>query len=243
VLRTYALAPQTLRRLLRQTFWRFQIFVTASFLAFGLYLGLFSGPVRWQIAGPAVGVIALAYFFIIFNHYRQQLRILYSVRYEIDGSSIIYRQVSQAPIRISRADIRRVIILKNGLWVETVYAGQKLLIPYGLAREGDADFRATLEAWVEQIEGLPAARLDTRWRAWLPGFLAALLGLLFANSLWLILLVGAGALIYGLFIERRLFKNQDALAGSSRTYGMAFGFLFFILILKTCLISITLLGR
>src|SRR5574338_1164844 len=119
MLRIYALAPETLRRMMRRTFWRFQALVTASFLVFGLYLAFLAGPVRWQVAGPILILIALAYFFVIFFYYRVQLRVLYSARYEIDGSSISYRQAGQNVLRIMRTDIASVRVRKDGLWIET----------------------------------------------------------------------------------------------------------------------------
>ena len=236
MLHTYALAPDTLRRMLRRVFWRFQIITTISFLAFGLYLAWFGQPVNWQLAGPAVGLIALAYFFILFLNYRQQLRILYSVRYEIDNSSITYRQHGQEPLRVMRADITAVQERNDGLWIETVSGSSNLLVPCGLARDGDDLVRRTLSSWtgLDPAQGYPRSPVAT---VVLIGLGGAILVLLFANNLWLILLFGLAILAYGLYTERRLVRTSDAAPGTVRMYNLAFSFLIFVIIMKSCILS------
>lgn len=237
--RTYALAPETVQRMLRRTFWRFQLLVTASFLVFGLYLAFFAGPVRWELAGPMVFLIALAYFFIIFFNYRSQLRLLYSIRYELDGSSIIYRQVNQDPLRIMRADILAVEPRRDGLLIHTVDSEVKLLVSFGLARTGDSDVRGTLDAWVgigpeEKRPSAPMRRLMTF------GVGSSLLILLFANSLLSTIVLGILVVVLGVVTERRLIHVQEAPPGVVQMYNMAFSFLVFVLVMKSCFISMAM---
>jgi hypothetical protein len=147
MLRSYALAPETIRRYIRRMFWRFQIITALSFLAFGLYLAFLARPVDWRAAAPLVGLIALVYFAIIFYYIRQQLRLLYSERFELDDGNITYRQGKKPPLHISRDDIVRVHERKDGIDIETSDPHTRLFIPYGLARDGDSDFRTTLQTW------------------------------------------------------------------------------------------------
>lgn len=239
MLRVYALAPETLRGLMRGTFWRFQALVTASFLAFGLYLAFLSGPVRWQAAGPIVALIALAYFFVIFFFYRTQLRALYGARYEIDGSSIAYRQLGHDVLRIMRADITGVRARKDGLWIETSDPTVSLLVPYGLARDGDADFRDTLGAWtgIAPLEARPRGMLGAQ-AALAVG--AALLVVLFANSLTVILPLLAVVLVLGFRLEPRLSPMGERAVGQARMYTLAVNFLIFVILMKACLIGASL---
>lgn len=237
--RTYALAPETVARILRGTIWRFQILVTLSFLVFGLYLALFAGPVRWSIAGPMVGMVALAYFFIIFFTYRTQLRLLYSIRYEIDGSSVIFRQLKQDPLRIMRADMVAVEPRSDGLLIHTVDEDGKLLIPYGLARNGDQDVLSTLEAWVGIHARAKRSRFPVR-KMVIIGTGGALLILLFANSLLITLVLGVLVIVLGTFTERRLIHVKEAPPGEVQMYNMAFSFLVFILIMKSCFIAMAM---
>jgi len=239
MVRVFALAPETLRRMLRRTLLRFQALVTVSFLAFGLYLASTPGPVRWQIAGPIVAVIALAYFLVIFFNFRQQLRLLYSVRYEVDNSSIVYRQAHQEPLRIMRADISGVIERGDGLWVETV-DGAGLLVPYGLSGSGDEEMRGALEGWIG-IRQLNRQRHIPVGRLLLIGLGGSLLVLIFANRLEVIVPLGVLALLYGLYTERRVNLQQDSTPGHVRMYNMAFSFLIFVIVMKSCLITLSLL--
>jgi hypothetical protein len=237
--RAYALAPETVQRFMRRLYWRFQAMVTLTFAIFGIYLAFLGGPVNWRAAGPIVAVIALAYFFIIFFNYRSQLRLLYSLRYEIDGSSITYRQVGQDPRRISRADITRVEERKDGLLVEMVDEGGALRIPYGLARGGDVDFRTTLGAWLGVVPVTARKRPSMR-RLFLLGGGSALLVLLFANSLLVILPLLILVFLFGLYTERRVSLHPDAGPGAARMYNMAFSFVIFVILMKSCLLALTM---
>lgn len=238
MLRTYALSPDTLRRFLWRTLLRFQVIVTLSFLVFGLYLALFAKPVDWSFASLIMFVIGLAYFFIIFFNYRQQARMLFSVRYDIDGNSIIYRQRGQDVLRIMRADITYVLERGDGLWIETRDPRVRLLIPYGLARDGDADMLNTLQAWTE-VERRADHRNPLPWLL-IIGLLGALLILLFANTLYLILPLGALLVAFALFTERRVGRNYPTFPGIVRMYSMAFSFLIFIILMKSCFIGLAL---
>ncbi|RPJ47367.1 MAG: hypothetical protein EHM21_08205 [Chloroflexi bacterium] len=148
MVRSYALAPETVRRILRRTFWRFQLIAALSFIGFGLYLGFLARPVNWDLAAPMITLITIAYFAIIFYQFRRQLRLLYNERYELDDSSITYRQGKQRPLHIPRSDITGVLERGDGLTIQTARSRKALFIPNGLAREGDTDFRATLGTWV-----------------------------------------------------------------------------------------------
>lgn len=237
--RTYALAPNTVRRLLRWMFWRFQLLVTASFVGFAAYLGLLAKMVVWEAAVTISLIIALAYFFVIFFHYRQQIRLLYSMRYEIDGSKIVYRQVGKEPLQVSRADIVKIHARQDGLWLETANPGISLFVPAGLSRDGDADFRETLSAWTgtEVTDVQPQGR---GLRLWIFVLASSLLVLLFANSLILILPLGVFVLLLALYNERKLRRRPDINPGIVRMYNIAFSFLLFVIMMKACLISITM---
>jgi hypothetical protein len=241
MLRTYSLAPDTVRRVLRRTFWRFQGFSALSFLGFGLYLAILAQPVDWQMAGPMVGIIALVYFLIIFYNFRQQLRFLYSVRYEIDDSSITYRQLKQPPLHISRAIITRAQERKDGISIETSDSRIKLFVPCGLAREGDADFYTTLHAWVTvQPEALSPSGAEI-W-VWIAALASSFLILVLANSLWISLALTLFFIIFGLYVDRRLKRSPNLLPSTIRTYNMAIGFLVFVILMKSCLLGYSALA-
>ncbi len=239
MLRSYALAPETIRRFLRHAFWRFQGITTLSFLLFGLYLAWFGRPVNWSFAGPLVGIIALAYFFIIFFNYRQQIRILYSARYEIDEAGLAYRQLEANSMRLMRADLKEAQERKDGLQVETV-EGVTLLVPYGLARDGDFDFRSTLQAWVG-VKPLPPSQSAPRFWLFILEGVGALAILVFANSLWVIVPLIVFVIAFGAYTERRLAKVHDVPPGIVRMYNTAFSFLIFVIFMKACLVIFNLL--
>jgi hypothetical protein len=236
MLRTYALAPETLRRMLRRTLWRFQWIATLSFFVFGLYLSSFGQPVQWQVALPIFLIIAVAYFLAIFFNYRQQLRLLYSVRVELDSSSITYREIYQEPLRIMRFEINAVKERKNGLLVETSDPRISMMVPFGLSHEGDKDVYATLRQWAEIIPMITRRRRIENW-LYLFGFITTLFILLFANTLWVILPLGLFLFLYGVYAERRLGRKYDAAPGVLRMYNMAFSFLLFVVLMKSCLIG------
>ncbi len=240
MLRTYALAPDTIRRFLKRTFWRFQLIALLSFLGFSGYLALMSGPIQWDVAGPIVVIIALAYFFIIFFNIRQQLRSLYAIRYEIDDSSVIYRQQKQMPIQISRANILQVHERTDGIWIETTTPNTDLFVPFGLAREGDTDFYNTLQAWVK-IQPLSRKRRFSAW-LWLFGLGGSLLVILFANNLWVIIPLGLFFLAFGAYAEQRLKRASNVPFTTIRMYNMAFSFLIVVITMKACLLGILLLA-
>lgn len=243
MLRTYALSPAALRRILMRTFWRFQIIVTLSFLAFGLFLASGGQPINWLAAGPVVFVIALAYFFIIFFNYRQQMRLLYSVRVELDSSSIIYRQAGMPPHRVMRGAILGVHEMKEGLLIETDDARLDLFVPFGLSRDGDSDVRRALAAW-SQFE--PLRRTYPSGSLWLVGggVIAALAILLFANRLWLVAVLGVILFGYGTYLENRLQRSINVAPGMVRMVTMAFTFLIFVVVMKSCFLTVTLvMGR
>ena len=239
MLRTYALSPAALRRILMRTFWRFQIIVTLSFLAFGLFLASGGQPINWLAAGPVVFVIALAYFFIIFYNYRQQMRLLYSVRIELDNSSIIYRQAGMAPHRVMRGAILGVHEMKEGLLIETDDARLNLFVPFGLSRDGDTDVRRALAAW-SQFEPLRRTYPTGGWW-WVGGGVAAAIAiLLFANRLWLVAGLGVILFAYGSYLENRLQRSINASPGMVRMVTMAFTFLIFVVVMKSCFLTVTL---
>jgi hypothetical protein len=240
MLRAYALAPETIRRLLSRTFWRFQFIALLSFLGFAGYLAMMAGPIQWGVAGPILGLIAAAYFFIIFFNLRQQLRMLYSARYEIDDSSVVYRQIKQLPLHISRANIVKVSERPDGIWIETTSPKSNLFVPYGLARDGDLDIYNTLQLWVKVM---PLER-RRRIASWLLVFILAssLLVLLFANNLWLVLGLGLFILTFGTYAETRLRKNNSVPFTTIRMYNMAFSFLVIIIFMKACLIAFMVLN-
>lgn len=238
MLRSYALSPETLRRFLLRSFWRFQLITTLSFLGFGIYLAFFASPVDWRAAGPIVVIIALAYFFIIFFNIRQQLRLLYATRYELNGSSLTFRQALQKPMHIMRADILSVEECQEGLRVSTADPRANLLIPHGLVRNGDADFDETLEAWVGIKRSLSQRRAQT-WLLLL-AVLASLLVVLFANTLWFIIPLGILTVAFSLYAERRMRLAPGATPGIARTYSLAFSFVIFVIVMKSCVIALAL---
>jgi hypothetical protein len=240
MLRSYALAPETVRRLLQSSFWRFQIIAAASFLAFGLYLVSLARPVDWGVAGPMVGIVALAYFFIIFFNFRQQLRTFYSLRYEIDDSSITFRQIRQQPLHISRANIVSVEKRKNGLLIKTTDPGPGLFVPSGLAREGDNDFLTTLQTWVSVTA--PDAQPNVRRWVWLFSLGGSFLVLLFANNLWIVLALGVFLFAFGIYTERRLNRYPSILPETTNMYNMAFSLLILVILMKSCLLGFSLIA-
>ncbi len=240
MLRSYVLAPDTVRRFLRRTYWRFQVICGLSFLGFALYMIILNHPVDLQAAGPIFAVIALAYFFIIFFNYRQQLRTLYSARYEIDDSSITYRQVHQQPLHISRANIVNVQERDDGILIETTDPGILLFIPRGLAREGDSQFLSTLQAWTK-VQSAPTKRGYKLW-LWVFGLIGSVLVLFFVNNLWLVLAMGIFILAFGLYAERRLKVFRQVSLGTVRMYSMAFSVLMLVIVMKACLLGLALLG-
>jgi hypothetical protein len=259
MLRSYALAPETIRRLLRRSFWRFQVIAAISFVGFGLYLALRPGPVDWNSAGPMVALIAVVYFAIIFYQFRLQLRTLYNERYELDDSSITYRQGKQRPMHISRADIARALERSDGISIEISGSHASLLIPRGLAREGDADFRATLGTWVtvQPVAGIDQPPWHRRFEVWAWGavVVVALLVMFLFENLWLVAGLGVLVIAFAFVTDRQPgWSRRSALTqrltdlvsenpNRIRVMNMAVGFLVFVILVKFCLISFTLLAQ
>lgn len=240
MVQTYALSPKVLRKALQRTFWRFQWIATLSFFVFGVYLASFDQPVNWNTALPLVLVIALAYFLIIFYSYRSQMRLLYSVRVELDNSSVLYRQLGEEPVRIMRADITAVRERKDGFLIETVDPGETLLLPRGLSNDGDQVLRAVLDAWVG-VDSSAMVQTKQERGLFFAGLGLGLLVLLFANSLWSILPLGIALTGYGVYVERRLTRQKDTPPGLVRSYNTGFSFLLFMILMKSCFISFLML--
>jgi len=222
---------------LRRLFWRFQIVATVGFLLFGLYLALFARPIRWAIVIPILAVIGLAYFSIIFVHYRHQMRVLYSVRVELDGSGVIFNRYDQDPLRISRADIIRATERKDGLFIETIYPRLNMLIPNGLARDGDRAVREDVSAWV-RIE--PVNRRGYQGLYWVRtgAYALAFIILLFVNQFWLS--AGTGLLLFGyvVFAGSHFDRIYNITPGTARFYSSALVFVIFLVFMKFCLLGV-----
>lgn len=235
-MRTFALSPDTIRRQLRRLFWRFQIMVTLSLLAFGGYLAL-NQPVNWAVASPILGVIALVYFLIIIVHYRQQRRALHSFRLDADHSSLTLRLWDQPPLMIARGHIHAIQDRKDGLWIFTADPRYRMHIPRGLEGDGDKVIRALLASWkhVERIYNIRGN--PDRITTWLM-LVGSLLILLFGNTLYVILPVAIFLFAFGAYAERRILITRDLGINVSRLYSMAFGFLIFIIMMKTCVLAI-----
>lgn len=238
-MRTYALSPETLRGLLRQTIWRFQGIVTLSFLLLGLYLALFARPVYLPTALPIILIVALVYFLVIFFQYRQQLRLLYSIRVELDGSGIIYREARQEQKRISRADITRVRELKDGFWIQSVDPDLSLFIPFGLARDGDEQVRKDITSWTIIEPPVRQGSMKQRTISWI-AWLAILLILLLANSLWVLIPAGVVLLVAGFMFAKRAQYLQEIEPGDHRTSTLVYSFLIFMVVMKSCLLGMTI---
>lgn len=241
MLRSYVLAPDTVRRFLRRVYWRFELIAVLSISTIALYMAFLAGPVRWDVAGPMVGIIALAYFFVIFFYYRQQLRQLYSARYEIDDSSITYRQFRQQPLHINRASIIAVTERPDGIWIETTDPRTNLFIPHGLVREGDKDFYRTLAAWVT-IKPVAQRRSLEAWLI-LFALVVSLLVMILANSLWIVMPLGVFMIAFGSYTEHRLTRTHSVPISTVRLYSLAFSFIVIVMLTKGCLIGITLLAH
>jgi hypothetical protein len=207
--------------------------VTFSYALFGLYLVLFAQPVRWSIVAPILAATSLAYFFLIFFHYRQQVRLLYSVRIELDGSGINYRVYGLEDVRISRADITSVFERPRGLLVQTIH-NREVFLPSGLARDGDGMLREALGSWVT-IHPLPQ-RLSVRRRMHLYLLAGAALVLLFANTVWLVIPLVMMLLFLATVGENRLNRRHDFEPGMARLYGIAYTFVIFAVVMKSCLL-------
>jgi len=239
LLRVYALSPETLNRLLNRMLRQFFLVVTISFLIFGGYLASFGQDVNWPAALLITLFVSLAYFLLIFFQYRRQLRYLYSVRYEVDSSSITFKQAAHPAQRLNRADILSVEDRPDAFWIAAVDPRLNLRIPHGLARDGDEDLRRTFSSWVgvkkveKEPRGPKVVLLST-------GLAAAFAILVFVNTLQLILPLGLLIFVAGNYLEYRL-KNHEKNHEPEmlRTYTMTFSFILFIIIMKSCMISIS----
>jgi hypothetical protein len=241
-MRIYALAPSTIRGLLWRSIIRLHVIVTLSFLAFGLFLSLQVRPLNWTPILLIVAITALVYFLVLFYHFRRQMRFLYSVRLELDASGITLRQFQQETLRVARADVYAVKPGKDNLMVHTVNPHAWIELPYGLIGAGDEDLRDTLAVWtgVEKLPPRPQAR--NRVVFWL-SVLAGLLILLYANSLIVAVPLGVFLLTFGMYVERRVGKTYDMGLQISRTYSLAFSFLIFLIVMKSCLLALYSLYR
>jgi hypothetical protein len=187
---------------------------------------------------PVVVVIALVYFVILFFNYRQQLRLLYSVRVDLDGSSIAYRQAGQEPQRVMRGAIARVLEHKDGYLIETSDPRFHLMIPNGLARDGDEAVRTALMTW-SGIVPLPRHRSSEPALS-LFGFVSAVFVLVFVNSLWIVIPLGIFIFFWGFYAERRLARASTVLPGTIRMYNSALAFLLFVILMKSCILTLLL---
>lgn len=242
MLRTYFLSPETLRRMIRRAFWRFQFVVTATFLALCANFYLLGDPVNWNVAGPILIFLAFIYFLLIFINYQQQLRLLLSLRYEVDGNSISLRQIGHPTLSVFRADITAVNENDRGVQIYTANPRVHLLIPKGLSRNGDEDFHLTLIQWHPDRF---TQSTTNRWLSrslWI-GVPIGLLIILFVNSLWLFWVAMVLVTGYTLFIEQLLMRALDTQPGYYRMVNLAFSFLFLIVIIKSCLMYFQLLVR
>ena len=234
-MRTYPLAPETIRTYLLRAFWRFQLMVTVSFLVFGVFLTTSPNPIHWGWAVSLVVVIALSYFILIFYYYRRQMRVLYSLRIEIGSSYITLRQVWREPLFISRADVEEVSEQIDGLHIKTIDPRLKMVVPYGLAREGDEDVRRELANWLPIVPLPYRVSKTSRLTFWF-SLLASLLILMFANSLWVALPLGAFLFIFGTYAEQRLNQTYKVEPYVTQSYSLAFSFLIFLILIKSCLL-------
>ena len=232
---TYGLARQTIRRQMRRTFWRFQIFVTVSFLAFGIYLAL-NAPVNWWVAGPITFIIALAYFLLIYFHDRQQRRILYSLRIEVTPSFITRRQVFEDPFTINRANVTLIEERVDGLHIRTTDPRLRMFIPNGLAGVGDQEIRAILRKW-GQFKPLPRAHNGPRRLLFWFSVIGSFLILLFVNNLWLMIALGIFLFAFGTYAEYRLSHREHVDVMVTRSYSLAYSFLIFVIVMKSCFLA------
>ena len=94
---------------------------------------------------------------------------------------------------------------------------------------------------VVPIEARPRAPLGPQFAIAIGG---SLLVLLFANSLVIILPLLVAAVVMGFGLEQRLALEGERGAGHARMYSLAFNFLIFVILMKSCLIASALvLGR
>ena len=234
-MRTYPLAPETIRAYLLRTFWRFQLIVTVSFLVFGVFLTSSPRPIHWSWAVSLIVVIALSYFILIFYYYRRQMRVLYSLRIEIYPSYIILRQVWREPLFINRADVIEISEQIDGLHIKTNNSRIKMVVPYGLAREGDIDVRRELSNWLPIVPLPYRVSKTSRLTFWF-SLLSSLLILLFANTLWVALPLGMFLFIFGTYAEQRLNQTYKVEPYVTQSYSLAFSFLIFLILIKSCLL-------
>ena len=237
--RSYVLAPNTLRRIMRAVFWRFQLIVIISFLGFGLFLARSGRAIHWALVLPMVGVIALVYFLVIFLYYRQQIKLLYSIRYEVDGNGIIYRQIGQPSMRIGRADIAAIREGKDGIQIETVTPGVNLQIPRGLAQSGDRDLREILNAWsvIQPAEH----NQNNPWLGLIfTGAAVALLIVFLTNNLWVTMPLVLFLVGFAIYSNRWMLKIPSSKPGMARMYSFAISFLVFMAIMKSLLLAMSL---
>ena len=117
-----------------------------------------------------------------------------------------------------------------------------MLVPTGLARDGDEVVRRAISAWAA-IEPLDQTNRPKSWLTFL-GLVGGLGILLFANSLWVILPLGMVLLLYSIYFERRLLQNDNILPGVTRMYTTTFSFLIILVVLKSCFLGMVwFMGR
>ena len=231
---TFPLAPETIRMMLLRSRLRAQLIVTITFLVFAVSVTSSGQPVNGWVVGGVIAVLFLADFATIFFSYRSQLRALYSVRIEINSRQVVFRQFNHEPVVINRADVEDLTETRDGLLITTPYARLKMLIPRGLAKNGDFEVRRILSEWAP-IDRRQIAGRRTSWLMFWFSVLAGLFILMFANSLLIAVPLGVFLFFFGTYAERRLNSTYDVDPRIIRSYSIAFSFLIVVVMMKSCL--------
>lgn len=238
--RVYAISPRSLRKMLRRLVLRSHAVAAAGFVFFGLYLILFAPAVKPGLLFLILSIVALAYFLVIFFQYRHELRVLYSIRVEINPVGIIYREIKQLAVLITSQNYGGAEEQHRGLLVQLKVPPHELFIPHGLIGDGDFELRQILASW-GPFRKLERRRLKLLFRLRLVSFTGAVLILLWINQMWVVVSLGVFLFLFGTYTEMRLMHVHSAEPGVTRLYSASYAFLVFTVLMKSCLLGFRLM--
>ena len=231
-MKSYPLAPETIRRELRRAFIRFQIAVIFILMILAGYL-FADPPLRWGVGLPIFLVVLAVYGWITVIHFRRERNFLQALRVDVTDRDLRLYTASRPPAEVNREDVFAVQEMKNGLYVST-YDYHELTVPFGLDQDGDAQVRDTLSAWT-WIRPIPAYRYLSDLPLFI-GLLVSMIVLVLVNSLTPALIVGGALVLYYLVVYLRVRWVYQVDPQVFRSYTMALFFMVFIILMKLCLL-------